>query len=66
MAWKILWRIRGWSSSSWTSCPPLGVVSMRRPVHSSCSCLTSRPSRTRSCYRAPAQAQWTLQCRREG
>uniref|UniRef100_A0A8D2MB43 Uncharacterized protein n=1 Tax=Zonotrichia albicollis TaxID=44394 RepID=A0A8D2MB43_ZONAL len=22
MAWRTLWRTRGWCSSSWTSCPP--------------------------------------------
>uniref|UniRef100_A0A8C0S6W5 Secreted protein n=1 Tax=Canis lupus familiaris TaxID=9615 RepID=A0A8C0S6W5_CANLF len=49
MAWKTLWRIQAWCNSSWTSCLPLSVVSMRRHAHSSCSCLTSLPSAIRSC-----------------
>lgn len=64
MDWKTPWRIQGWSSSSWTSCPQSGAVSTRRRVRCLCSCLTSLPSPIRSCSRAPARAPWTSRCRR--
>lgn len=64
MDWRILWRTRVWSSSSWTSCLQLGAASMRRRARSWCSCSTSRPSPIRSCCRVPPRAPWTSPCRR--
>lgn len=64
MVWRIPWMTPAWCSSSWISSPPSAGVSMRRRALCSCSSLTSRPSPTRSCCKAPPPAPWTLLCRK--
>lgn len=64
MVWRIHWMILASYSSSWTSSPPSAGASMRRPALCSCSSLTSQPSPTRSCCRAPPPAPWMLLCKK--